>query len=164
MLRITTAVRGFDARMRRVASMPFMFGMAMSITTTSGKCSSARRTLSRPSAASATTAMSVCFSSSARRPSRTTVWSSANKMRMGMAVDLLLGRHLGDRQLRGDRGSPPRLRCEVEAPAQAAHPLLHAEQAQPPHDTGVEARSVVLHADPHAVVPAAEIDLDLAGV
>ena len=70
--------------MRRVASMPFMLGIAMSMMTTSGLCSSARRTLSRPSAASATTAMSGCFSSSARRPSRTTVWSSASSMRMGI--------------------------------------------------------------------------------
>ena len=36
MLRITTPTREFAARMRRVASMPFMFGIAKSISTTSG--------------------------------------------------------------------------------------------------------------------------------
>ena len=56
-----------------MASMPFMLGMAMSITTTSGDCSSARRTHSRPSAASATTSMSGWRSSRARKPSRITV-------------------------------------------------------------------------------------------
>src|SRR6476620_10380972 len=128
---MTTAVLGQDAAMRRVASMPFMLGIAMSMMTTSGLVSSARRTLSRPSAASATTAMSGCFSRRARRPSRTTVWSSASSMRMGIVfVVNLVGGRLGYRQFGEDGGSPPRVRVDGQAAAETADALLHAEQAE----------------------------------
>src|SRR5512133_1190305 len=161
MLRITTAVLGQEARMRRVASIPFMFGMAMSMTTTSGSYSSARRTLSRPSPASATTAISGCFSSRARSPSRTTVWSSASSMRMG--IFLVLGGPL-QRQCGDDGRSPPRLRFDGEPAAEASNALLHAEQAEAADDAGVEAVAVVAHAAADAAGLPAHLYFDVVGV
>src|SRR5579871_4432776 len=162
MLSITTAVRGLAARMRRVASMPLRLGMAMSMMTTSGVCSSARRILSRPSAASATTAMSGCFSSRARRPSRTTVWSSASNMRMGIA-SVGYG-EFGHGQLGGDHGSLAELRVNAHAAAKAANPLLHAEEAHAPHESGIESHTIVAHRKKYATVLAGDRDLDGAGI
>src|ERR1017187_774450 len=147
MLRITTPTREFAARMRRVASMPFILGIARSITTTSGASVSANRTLSRPSAASATTVMSLSRSSMARRPSRTTVWSSANKMRIGvMSIPLV---QFGHRQHRMNQGPSPRLRTNSEATSQAPYPLLHTQQAQTAQETGIETGAVILHGYVH---------------
>src|ERR1035441_4465287 len=143
MLRITTPTREFAARMRRVASMPFILGIAKSITTTSGASVSANRTLSRPSAASATTVMSLSRSSMARRPSRTTVWSSANKIRIGvMSIPLV---QFGHRQHRVNQGPAPRFRTNREAPTQTPYPLFHTQQAQPAQEAGIETRAVILH-------------------
>src|SRR5947208_9736281 len=141
MLRITTAQFGFCARMRRVASMPFMLGIAMSITTTSGDCSSASRMLSRPSAASATTVISVCFSSSARRPSRTTVWSSASSMRIGFMGRL--GVEFGQRQIGFHQGAAAQLRIDSQLAAQPPDTLFHAEQSEAANETRIEAAAVV---------------------
>src|ERR1035441_5678070 len=150
MLRITTPTREFAARMRRVASMPFMLGIARSITTTSGASLSANRTLSRPSAASATTVISVSRSSMARRPSRTTVWSSANKIRIGvMSVPLV---QFGHRQYRVNQCPSPRLRTNREAPPQSPYSLFHTQQAQAAQETGIETRSVILHSHVHLLV------------
>src|SRR3954452_8780777 len=161
MLRMPTAVPGHPATMRRVASMPFMFGIAISMMTTSGACSSARRTLSRPSAASATIAISVCFSSRARRPSRTTVWSSASSMRMGI---LLVACRFGERELGENHGSPPRMGFDGEASAETPHTLLHAEQAEAANGAGVEAIAVVANAEADVAVLAPEHHLDIVRV
>src|SRR5579872_2419285 len=145
MLSMTMAVRGLAARMRRAASMPFRFGMPISIITTSGICSSARRILSRPSAASATTAISGCFSSRARKPSRTTMWSSANKMRMG--VTWVLRGDLGDGQLGGNQRSLAETGIDAQMAAQAADPLLHAEQTHATYEVGIESHTVITHGE-----------------
>src|ERR1017187_3591884 len=162
MLRITTAVRGLAARTRRVASMPFMLGIAISITITSGNCSSASRTQSRPSPASATTTMSDCRSRSARRPSRTTVWSSAKRMRMGI-VSVSMGK-VRERQLGRDAGSAARLGIDLQLPARAADPLLHPEQAQAPDEARIEARAIVANTEDHAVVFPSDLHLHGAGI
>src|SRR5438874_3863622 len=62
-----------------VASTPFNCGIATSITTTSGCNSSASFTAAWPVSASPTTSISGVASSKARNPSRTTLWSSANR-------------------------------------------------------------------------------------
>src|ERR1700683_2277666 len=72
-----TWVRGHRSRIIRVASLPFRDGMAISMRTTSGPSSTARRTASRPSATKAMTSMSVCASTNLRKPSATMPWSSA---------------------------------------------------------------------------------------
>src|ERR1019366_3203652 len=150
MLRITTPTREFAARMRRVASMPFILGIARSITTTSGASVSANRTLSRPSAASATTVMSLSRSSMARRPSRTTVWSSANKIRIGvMSIPLV---QFGHRHQRVNQRPPPRLRANREASSQPADSLFHTQQAQAAQEARVETRSVIPHCHVHLLV------------
>src|SRR5260370_18649036 len=147
MLRITTPTRECAARMRRVASMPSMFGIARSITTTSGATASANRTLSRPSAASATPVISDSRSSRARRPSRTTVWSSANKIRIAfMSVPLA---EFGHRQCRVNQGPSPWLGTNLEAPSHTAYPLLHSQQAKAAHETRIETRPVILHGYVH---------------
>ncbi len=72
-VRITILVRSScsSCTIRRVASSPSMPGMRMSMSTTSGTSSDAMRTASSPSSASPTTWMSVCASSSALKPART---------------------------------------------------------------------------------------------
>src|SRR5581483_7849437 len=162
MLSITTAVRGLAARIRRVASMPLRFGMPISITTTSGDCSSASRMLSRPSAASATTAMSGCFSSSARKPSRTTVWSSANKMRMG--ITSVFRGDFGNRQFGGDQSSLSEAGVDAQVSAQTADSLFHAEQTHAAHQGRIEADAVIAHGEQHAAVFALDDHFDGSGV
>jgi hypothetical protein len=65
----------FDNNMR-VASMPFKSGIEMSITTICGRSDCASSIASKPFAASPHTSMPA-FSSTARRPSRIILWSSA---------------------------------------------------------------------------------------
>src|ERR1700693_799340 len=163
MLRITTPTAGCDATIRRVASMPFIFGMPISITTTSGISSPVNCTVSRPSAASPTTVMSGCFSSSARRPSRTTVWSSANRMRMWRIaippgglyfmdlgpIDGLL--QLNQRQFRRNQRTAPKLRLEPQIAAQPSNPLFHAEQSEAADESRVETHAIVAHLEAHAL-------------
>jgi hypothetical protein len=62
-----------------VASKPLSNGIAMSMTTTAGRSFLTRATAWRPSFASPTTSRSSSSSSSLRKPSRTTVWSSASR-------------------------------------------------------------------------------------
>src|SRR5689334_3540119 len=148
MLSIRTAVFGLARRIRRAASIPFIPGMATSIMTTSGECSAVICTHSRPSPASATTDMSGCRSSSARRPSRTMVWSSASKMRIGMDLD---GPEIGERKL-GPNGRPQaELRVNRQFAAQTAYALLHAEQTEAAHRFLIEADAVVLDGEQHTI-------------
>src|ERR1700722_7476310 len=72
-----TWVRGHRSRIIRVASLPLREGMAISMRTTSGRSSIARRTASRPSSTRAMTSMSACASTNLRKPSATMPWSSA---------------------------------------------------------------------------------------
>src|SRR4051812_41572505 len=69
----------------RVASMPSMSGIRMSIKMTSGECRRPAATASVPVPASATTSMSVAALTSTLKPARTRTWSSAMTTRMVMA-------------------------------------------------------------------------------
>jgi hypothetical protein len=64
--------------------MPFNFGIEMSITATSGRVRSASASALMPSAASATTVHSPLPFKSATSPSRSSVWSSATRTRIGL--------------------------------------------------------------------------------
>ena len=79
-----TRVRSPAAAMRRVASMPSMPGMRMSISTTSGFSRQAASTASAPVAASPTEARSGAVSTRMRKLPRTRAWSSATSTRMVM--------------------------------------------------------------------------------
>src|SRR5438045_1747357 len=147
MLSMRTDVFGCAASIRRAASIPFIPGMATSIMTTSGECTAASCTHSRPSPASAITDMSACRSSSARRPSRTMVWSSANNMRIGM--DLRWTRS-GKRKLGADGGAQAELRIDEQRASQAAHALLHPQQTEAAHGLLVETDAVVLYGEQYA--------------
>ena len=80
---IITRVAGNSWVMRRTTSMPFNFGIEMSITATSGRVRSASASALMPSEASATTLHSPLPFSSATSPSRSSVWSSATRTRIG---------------------------------------------------------------------------------
>ncbi len=69
-MRILDSLKAGSSQIRRVASMPSMSGMRMSITTRSGSWVLASSTASRPVAASPTTAMSGVESSSSRKVAR----------------------------------------------------------------------------------------------
>ena len=58
MVRITILALGADSFIARAASMPLVFGMRMSMRTTSGRNSPARATASAPSLAWPTSSMS----------------------------------------------------------------------------------------------------------
>ena len=81
-LRMMTPVRGFAFVICDAASIPLSRGMAMSISTTCGCNSPARRTASRPSSASAAISMPGSRSSRKRTPLRTMPWSSATSTRI----------------------------------------------------------------------------------
>src|SRR5262249_14787524 len=125
------------------ASMPFMMGMARSITTTSGASVSAMRSVSRPSAASAMTIMSDSRSSMARMPSRTTVWSSASNIRIGFMA--LFSIQFGYRQDRLHGCAAAGLGADIQAPSQTPDALFHTEDAKAAYETGVKTGSVILH-------------------
>src|SRR5450756_1495134 len=84
MERITTWVSGDRSRICRVASMPFISGIAMSATNTLGCSCETCRAASRPLAATPTTRMSSWTWSRCVRPSCMTGWSSAMKTVIGM--------------------------------------------------------------------------------
>ena len=71
MLRMMTAGGRGSFCVRAATSMPFIFGMPTSTIRVSGSCSSARRSASIPSEASATTLNPASVSSSVRKPRRT---------------------------------------------------------------------------------------------
>src|SRR5581483_7021506 len=72
--------------MRRVASMPFIIGIWMSMMMMSGKCSRARSTASLPFVASAQMFQCDRAASRLRRPCRTIVWSSASRSLSGLLL------------------------------------------------------------------------------
>ena len=75
--KIITRVLGNSALISRVAWMPLSLGIAMSMTTMSGRSSFDKRTASCPSCASPMHSNSSFCSSSERRPSKKILWSSA---------------------------------------------------------------------------------------
>src|SRR5271165_2186611 len=149
MLNTTIAAPGTEARMRCAASIPFRFGMAMSSTTTSGRDASAASTACLPSEASATTLNSGCPSSSRRKPRRTTVWSSANRMRIFLSLaasKFSFSVHFtpGERQFHGEQGSATGRRMDVASAAQAGHALLDSQQTHALALLELEAPAIVL--------------------
>ena len=75
-----TTLQSHDAQMTRVASMPSIFGIATSMTTTSGTSRVACATASSPSTASPRTSRSVSRPSRNFRPIRAAAWSSTNNI------------------------------------------------------------------------------------
>src|ERR1700677_4130017 len=149
---ITTRTPEPAPRICRVASSPSITGILMSISTTSGWCSSTAATASLPSAASAATS-SPADSRISRKPLRTSAWSSAITTRTvlnrpGPPATVLnrpgppatvLNRPgppataLGTGELRQrDRGPQPppaaRPRPRVDRPAVQRDPLPQSEQ------------------------------------
>ncbi len=84
---IRTCTSLVSAVICRVASMPSMSGMRMSITTTSGRASSTSRTASAPVPASPAISRSGVSATSTRSPARISGWSSASTIRIGTASD-----------------------------------------------------------------------------
>ena len=74
-----------SAVISRVAAMPSVPGMRMSIRTTSGRSARATATVCAPSAASPTTSMSASDSTSTRSAPRINAWSSASSTRTDLA-------------------------------------------------------------------------------
>src|ERR1022692_999665 len=144
--------------MRAAASRPFRPGMEISIKTTSGRCILTRFKTSRPSFASPRTSTSGNFSSKARMPARTSVWSSANMTRTGLLI-LFIGVSSGLRRLplQGEPGmhfsALPGNGREFQPATGQRRTLLHAQQAQTraahglfPHDRHVKSYAVVAYA------------------
>src|SRR5262245_34022214 len=128
------------------------------MSTTSGRRRCAAATASSPSSASPTTSMPCCRSRNARRPSRTTAWSSTTRTRIGSApTDLEAHRRAGAR-----RGA------DVEPPTEALGALLHRRQPEPARaqhgDRGVEADAVVRDLEHDAAVVAVQPDCHVPGL
>src|SRR5680860_219912 len=82
MVRMTILVLGATSLIAVHASIPDRRGIRMSIRTTSGSSSSARRIASAPSPASPTISMSGSADSTISNPRRYSAWSSATRTRM----------------------------------------------------------------------------------
>ena len=116
---------GNRGRIRLAACSPSRSGIEISSTATSGQVSRAIATAWRPFVASPTTCMSGWAFSSRRRPSRTTLWSSASRTRMGLIVvpPSKWQPELHPRTARRRAG-------HFQAPAQGIGAFLHAQDAQ----------------------------------
>src|SRR5579885_2649967 len=158
MLKMIMPVFGSRLRICAAASIPFSIGIAMSMTTMSGLNSAARRTASRPSAASPMTDTSSDFSSRARSPWRTIPWSSAMSTRKLILL-------LQNWNLNAKASSGPWLGPYFKNSVQFSHPLFHAPQAEarlgPP---AVKARAVIFDDRNHVVLGAVNRDANGAGV
>src|SRR5579875_895935 len=83
MVSMTIFALGAASFMARAASMPLVFGMRMSIRTTSGSASRACATASAPSLACPTSSMSGSSLRTISSPRRKSAWSSAISTRIG---------------------------------------------------------------------------------
>src|SRR5438093_7362170 len=151
MVRRMIFVEGTVFRISRLVSIPFRRGMAKSRTITSGRSFPASSTASRPSEASPTTS-NLSLSRRTFRPWRTMTWSSASRMRRGIAV--LQGN--ADRQQRALPGA----RGHGEGSPHRGQPLLDADQSDARAGSRgqsfgrVEANSVIAyHASNLAPIP-----------
>ncbi len=111
-------------RMRRVASIPSIFGIRMSISTTSGRTRRATSTASSPVPASPTTRRSGAVSTRTRKPARTSTWSSATR------TETLTRRHR-ERQPGADPVAAAGQRPGAELAAVQGDPLAHPDQPVP---------------------------------
>ena len=87
---ITTLVRGLASTILRVASMPFICGIWMSMSTICGCALAAFSTASSPVAASPTTSYSDMEASMALSPWRNRAWSSARRTRWALLAPMTL--------------------------------------------------------------------------
>ena len=115
----------------RVASMPSMPGIRMSISSTSGFSRVAISTASAPVAASPITCKSGAVSMRSRKLPRTRAWSSATSTRI-IAQDAEEPAHLAQRVAAGalDRGQGPGRLLRAGVGHVVAHPGLDGDQAQ----------------------------------
>src|SRR5450756_2610484 len=176
MERITTWVSGDRSRICRVASMPFIYGIAMSATNTLGCSCETCRTASRPLAATPTTRMSSWTCSRCVRPSCMTGWSSAIKTVIGMrgpgreeagrcngATLTLFPRNLDtDARTLAGRGFHRQLGADRLRPlAHDCEPPARVRQGGVRH---VETDAVVGDGERHPVRECGEQDLDALGL
>src|SRR5256885_9252093 len=115
-----------------------------------------------PSPASATTSMSGSWPSMARRPTRTTLWSSTMRTRIFSGITQVLE---ADGHL--DGGSLSRMALQAEAPEQR-RPLAHPHQTEVTGlaaggGLGIEPRPVVGHHHGDGPFPVGEAHLDATG-
>src|SRR4029450_3361663 len=125
MLRTSTRVDGSRLTICWIASTPPSCGIARSRMTRSGFNSNAWRTASRPSEASPITSHPRCVSRILRSPSRTRVWSSANRIRMA-DISSPRGQWQFDRQTRPFSA----LSLDAEPAAQILDALADADQPE----------------------------------
>src|SRR5688500_12628266 len=128
MLRISTAGgRGF-ATIDRVASIPFVIGIAQSMTTTCGSSCRASAIACAPSLASPITSIAGSSSSMRRKPRRTSAWSSTRStVILGGTAPLLRTRQ---RYLQAHQRAPFARPCELDGAAGQRRPLAHRRQAK----------------------------------
>lgn len=131
-----TSSRSGSPVIRRVAASPSRRGMRMSISTMSGRSSRTRRTASSPSAASPATSMSGCASSRARKPARTSSWSSASVTRITVSPRGLrrgpvgsVAVRCGERQFRQDPEAAIRAGSRPDRATEGGGPLPHSDQS-----------------------------------
>src|SRR5437867_5294205 len=163
-VRISTLVPGAASTICRVASMPSMFGILMSISTTSGLSLIACLTASAPSMAWATTSTLSSSDSRLASPVRKSVWSSTMRTRAALAMVVVILScssvdsvrcGLGHRHevLFGKDGvnSRPRSRSalDLQTAAEEHRPLLHPDsaKAERPGAVGIDAPAVVVYLD-----------------
>src|SRR5215211_4071970 len=132
--------------------------MTRSIRMTSGASRTAASIASSPSAASPATAIPSWSSRNARRPSRTTAWSSTTSTRIGSATA----------DLEPDGGSRAVRGADLERGAEPLRALLHRRQPEPARADGggirVEADAVVGDLEQQAPVTGLEDHGDVGRV
>src|ERR1700694_2680764 len=143
-----------------MAAMPSPSGISRSIRTTSGSTLAATARAVSPPSASPTTSMSGWSSRNARRPSRTTAWSSTSSTRMGSATG-----HLGaGGEEDADRGPGAAVALDRKGGVDVGGALAHRCQAHgakgPGQLFGVEARALVGHNQLGAGFAVAEDNFD----
>src|SRR5581483_3846547 len=151
-------VSGRVSRISRQASTPLPSGSRTSITTTSGFSLAATATASATLPASATTDMPGRRSSSARKPSRTTSWSSTSITRISSAI------HPPKRYAHGDRRAEAALTGDLQDAAELYGPVPHIRNAA----TGVESRHIgsnpiIAHDQDQSIIRNADFQTDPAG-
>src|SRR2546427_615800 len=136
--------------------------MTRSMSTTSGWWLAAASRAAGPLAASATTSMSGWSWRKARRPWRTTAWSSTRRTRILALGALATGRRpVGNRRRHGRAGARGRLHREL--PPYRRGPLTHRCQAhragRPRESPGIEAGTLVTHRQPDLAALLLEADV-----
>lgn len=129
---VSMSTRGAEvsAVIIRVASMPSMPGIWMSITTTSGRSSLTSRTASVPVPASPTISRSGASAMTMRRPARTRGWSSARTMRLVIPAAWLSPESR-------PRGAARRCTCRPADLLGRSHRAPTCRPSAPSADTGV---------------------------